>query len=200
MMQNSDVIYRNAKIEDSADLAQLSSIASAGIIDYLFHALIPGMSPVDIVAHNLEGDNYPHSYKSAVVAEYYKMVVGMILSYPSYLHGISKKMEGFFPKERLEHLKSFYSARVEGSLYIDALCVQKEFRCKGIGSGLINFIKQRAKENGHRKLSLIVLADNRDAQRLYGRHGFEVVQKVALASNEFIPHEGGCLLMRCAMD
>jgi ribosomal protein S18 acetylase RimI-like enzyme len=199
-MINNVVIYRAAKIEDSADLAQLSSIASAGIIDYLFHALIPGMSSIDIVAHNLEGDNYPHSYKSAVVAEYYKMVVGMILSYPSYLHGITKEMKSFFPEERLEHLRSFYSAKVEGSMYIDALCVQKEFRCKGIGSELINLTKQRAKELGHKKLSLIVLADNRDAQRLYERHGFEVVQRIDLASNEFIPHEGGCLLMRCEIN
>lgn len=166
-------------------------------MEYLFHDLIRGLTPLQIVAHNLEGDNYPHSYKSAIVAEHRKMIVGMVLSYPSHLHKITEEMRAFFPQERLEHLKSFYSVQVENSLFLNALCVSEEFRGKGIGSELISLTKKKAREKGYDILSVIVFADNAKALHLYKRTGFEVVQKVELKSNEFIPHEGGCLLMRC---
>lgn len=60
--------YRPADKEDSARLAELINMASDGVVEYLFHDLIPGMSPVQVVAHNLENDSYPHSYKSAMMA------------------------------------------------------------------------------------------------------------------------------------
>jgi len=103
--------YRPAEIEDSGKLAELINIASDGIVEYLFHDLVPGMTPIQVIAHNLENDNYPHSYRSAVVAAQEKDVVGMALSYPSSYHKITDEMRGFFPADRLEHLRYFYSSR-----------------------------------------------------------------------------------------
>ena len=62
----------------------------------MFHDLIPDMTPVQIVAHNLESDNYPRSYKSAIVAESVKKIVGMALSIPSHFHMITEEMEKIF--------------------------------------------------------------------------------------------------------
>ncbi len=83
--------YRPAENEDSPKLAELVKIASDGIVEYLFHDLVPGMTPVQVVAHNLENDNYPHSYRSAVVAAEETDVIGMALSYPSSYHKITKE-------------------------------------------------------------------------------------------------------------
>jgi hypothetical protein len=49
--------YRPADKEDSARLAELINMASDGVVEYLFHDLIPGMTPVQVVAHNLENDS-----------------------------------------------------------------------------------------------------------------------------------------------
>ncbi len=83
--------YRPAEKEDSAKLAELVNIASDGVVEYLFHDLVPGITPVQVVAHNLENDNYPHSYRSAVVAAEETDVIGMALSYPSSYHKITKE-------------------------------------------------------------------------------------------------------------
>ena len=72
--------YKPGKKEDSGKIAELINIASDGVVEYLFHDLVPGMSPVQVVAHNLENDNYPYSYKSAVVAVDGNAVIGMALS------------------------------------------------------------------------------------------------------------------------
>jgi len=189
--------YRPAEKEDCVKLAELINIASDGVVEYLFHNLVPGMTSVQVVAHNLENDNYPHSYKSAVVAVEETDLIGMALSYPSSYHKVTDEMKSFFPADRLEHLSHFYSSRIEKSWFLDALCVIESRRRNGIGEKLISLTKEKAVANGFNVLSLIVFSDNALAIPVYKRTGFEIVQKVELKGNEFIKHEDGCLLMKC---
>jgi ribosomal protein S18 acetylase RimI-like enzyme len=192
-----EIKYRPGKKENSEKIAEMINIASDGVVEYLFHDLVPEMSPVQVVAHNLGNDNYPHTYKSAVVACDRNDLVGMALSYPSSYHRITDEMRGFFPPERLEHFSAFYSSRVENTWFLDALCVIESHRRLGIGEKLISLTKEKAVKNGYNAMSLIVFADNALAIPVYERTGFEVVQKVELRGNEFIRHEDGCLLMKC---
>jgi len=60
--------------------------------------------------------------------------------------------------------------------------------------------KKKAAEEGYNALSLIALADNTNAHRLYYRCGFEIVSHVEMAAHELIPHEGGAYLMRCLLE
>jgi ribosomal protein S18 acetylase RimI-like enzyme len=168
-------------------------------MEYLFYELVPGVTPVQAVAMGLEREAGFYSYRNALVAEHQGMVVGISLAYPSENHRITPEMADFFPKERLEHLRSFYGTRVERSLYLDSLAVDPIFRRKGIGSALLERTKERANKMGFDALSLMVFADNVEAMGLYEKAGFETVQQVELASNVFIPHEGGCLLLRCRL-
>jgi ribosomal protein S18 acetylase RimI-like enzyme len=191
------IIYRPAKKEDSPKIAEQINIASDGVVEYLFHDLIPGMTPVQVVASNLENDHYPHSYKSVFVACDGDDLVGMALSYPSSYHKITNEMKSFFPADRLEHFSVFYSLRVENTWFLDALCVIENHRRCGIGKKLISLTKEKALENGYNALSLMVFADNTLAIPVYERTGFEIVQNVELRGNEFIKHEDGCLLMKC---
>lgn len=105
-------------------------------------------------------------------------------------------MRSFFPAERLAHFKNFFSTRVEGSYFLDALCVDEEYRNRGIGNKLISLTKTKAQKEGYNLLSLIVFADNINAQRLYQKNGFEIVKKIELRSHKLLPHEGGCFLMK----
>ena len=195
-----EVSYRKGKKEDCTVLAGLINTASEGIIEYLFHDLVPGMTPVKIVAHNLSAEDSFYSYKNAIVAEYNQNPIGVSLSYPSSFHQITEEMKNFLPEDRLEHFQSFYASRIEDSLFLNALCVDEQFRGKGIGTRLISLTRQKARENGFNALSLMVLADNKDAQRLYARCGFKTVKAVELNPHDLIPHEGGCLLLKCAIE
>jgi len=189
--------YRPGEKKDCLKLAELISVASDGVVEYLFHDLVPAMTAVQVVAQDLEEGNAPESYKSSVVAVDAKDVAGMALSYPSSYHKVTDEMRGFFPADRLEHLRHYYSSRVENTWMLDALGVFDNYRRRGIAEKLISLTKERAIENGYNTLSLIVFADNALAIPLYERTGFEVVQKIELRSNEFIKHNNGCLLMRC---
>jgi len=195
-----EISYRNGRNEDCAILARFVNMASEGVIEYLFHDLIPDMTPVQMVTHNLSAENSYYSFKNAIVAEYSQNLIGASLSYPSRFHQITEEMKRFLPENRLEHFKYFFSSRVEDSLFLNALCVDERFRGKGIGTQLIALTKKKAKEEGFKALSLMVLADNTDAQSLYARCGFKTVAAVELKSHDLIPHEGGCLLLKCEIE
>ncbi|MDJ0747685.1 MAG: GNAT family N-acetyltransferase [Xenococcaceae cyanobacterium MO_167.B27] len=192
-----EIKYRLGKKEDSKQIAEMIDIASDGIVSYLFQDLVSGMSPVEVLAHNLENDNYPHTYSSTLVACDGDEKVGMALSYPSSEHKITDETRSFFPADRLEHLSGFYSSRIENSWFLDTLCVIESHRRRGIGEKLISLTKENALENGYNTLSLIVFADNALAISVYQHTGFEVIQKVELRGNKFIKHQDGCLLMKC---
>ena len=195
-----DITYRAAKKPDCLRMAEMINIASGGVVEFLFHDLIPELTPVQIVAHNLENTRGSHTYKNTIVAECDNRIVGMALSFPSHLHEVTAEMRQFFPADRLEHLSDFYAARVEDSYFLDAICVEEKMRGIGIGSQLISLTKKKAKQSGFDTVSLVVFADNAAALRVYRRHKFEIVAPVELNSHERIPHEGGCLLMKSRTD
>jgi len=191
--------YRPAEKADSLRIAELISLASDGVVDFLFHDLVPAMTPVQIMAHNLAHDHFPHTYQSAVVALNGKDIVAMALSYPSAYHQITADMRVFFPAERLEHLNDFYTVNIPRSWFLDALAVEPTHRRQGIGTGLIELTKEKAKDNGYNMLSLIAFRDNHPALALYETLGFDQVAHIHLAANAFIHHADGCALLTCRM-
>jgi len=191
-----DITYRTAREADCLRMAEMINIASGGVVEFLFRDLMPELTPVQMVAHNLESSQGAHTFKNAIVAETEDRVVGMALSFPSHFHEITVEMRQYFPPDRLEHLSDFYAARVEDSFFLDALCVDQRLRGNGIGSKLISLTKNKTQQSGFDTLSLVVFADNAAALSVYHHHGFEIVAPVGLNSNERIPHEGGCLLMK----
>lgn len=190
-----DTVYRKGKKRDCPQLAEMIRIAGGGIVDYLFRDIIPGITPVDMVTRNLQRGIYPYSYESAVVAEKDNRPVGMALSYPADYHGITEKMEAFFPADRLAHLAGFFSARVERSWYLDALCVLPEYEGNGIATELIYHTAERARDAGYESVSLIAFADNHRAVGLYRHIGFVTVEKIPLEPNEYIQYSGGGFLL-----
>ncbi len=190
--------YRPAIREDSATMAELISLAGGGMVEFLFHDLIEGVTPVQILANGLKNDRFPHTFKNAIVAVSGQDVVGVALSYPSQYHGVTEALRAFVPAERLDHLQAFYETRVDNSLYLDSLAVFDEFRGQGVGGRLISLTKERALAAGFDTVSLIALADNAPALSVYRRHGFEVVADIPVEPHEYIPHQGGSLLLVAA--
>jgi ribosomal protein S18 acetylase RimI-like enzyme len=195
-----DITYRTAREADCLRMAEMINIASGGVVEFLFRDLMPELTPVQMVAHNLENIQGAHTYKNGIVAETEDRVVGMALSFPSHFHEITAEMRQYFSPDRLEHLSDFYAARVEDSFFLDALCVDQRLRGNGIGGKLISLTKKKAKQSGFDTLSLVVFTDNTTALSVYYRHGFEIVAPVELNSHERIPHEGGCFLMKSHID
>ncbi|WP_027951145.1 GNAT family N-acetyltransferase [Haliea salexigens] len=191
--------YRQGKREDSQRIAELDYIASDGVVEYLFHDLVPGLSALQLLSNGLEQDEYPHTFRSCIVAESDQEIVGMALSYPAEHHCITDELANFLPADRLKRFREFYSSRVEGSYFLDAMSVEEKYRGLGIGKALLEKTKVKASSEGYSELSLIVFADNTRAINLYEHSGFKRVKNIELQPHHLIPHEGGCILMNCVL-
>ena len=101
VVDHTQITYRVGRKDDCLRIAELDNIASGGAIEYLFRDLIPGMTPVEIIALNLEQDSYPHTFRNVILAEYKAQILGMALSFPAKYHTITRQMRRFFPAERL---------------------------------------------------------------------------------------------------
>ncbi|MFA0812750.1 GNAT family N-acetyltransferase [Microbulbifer epialgicus] len=193
------VTYRQGRKNDCRKIAELNYIASEGAIEYLFHNLVPNMTAKDVLSYGLEKDVYPHSYKSTIVAENEGQIVGSALSYPAKFHCITAELKKFLSANRLDHFRSFYLSRVEGSYFLDAICVLSKYRKKGIGKSLFEHTKKKALSNGCHELSLIEFSDNKKAIKFYRENRFEQVKSIDLKPHKLIPHNEGCVLMKCAL-
>ena len=60
-------------------------------------------------------------------------------------------------------------------LTIEAICVDKDERSKGIGTLLLNYAKNKGKEKGCTDLYLTVNKENENAIKLYENLGFRVI-------------------------
>lgn len=190
-----DILYRSARQEESFKLAECINKTAGGILDFLYHDLIPGQGAVDMMAEFLTAGERYDSYSSITVAEYQRVIIGMVSSYPAQLHRIDPEMTAFFPQDRLNVLKDFFGTRVEGSYYLSALFVDERFRGHGIGSKLIDLTKDKARSLGYKVLSLLVMADNQPALRVYAKNNFKKVKHIELSPNEYIPHKEGVYLL-----
>lgn len=191
--------YGPAQPDDISTLAALISTASEGVVDFLFHDLVPGVQPVQIVAHSLQRTGSPYSHESVIVGRDAGGIAGMSLSYLSKHHAITDEMRQFLPADRLAHLEHVYAANVADSWFLDALCVVESHRRRGIGEELIRLTRERAVANDCKCVTLVVFADNEPALRLYRRTGFKVVRHIAVQPNDFIAHSDGCLLLSCEL-
>jgi ribosomal protein S18 acetylase RimI-like enzyme len=190
-----NINYRQGSKGDCRRIAELDYIASDGVVEYLFRDLVPGKSALDILADGLALDVYPHTFRSSIVAQSENQVVGMSLSYPAHFHCITDELTNFLPADRLAVFHEFYASRVEGSYFLDAICVDKNCQGLGIGKALLEHTKRKAGNDGYSELSLIVFADNKRAIKLYEDEGFRRISKINLQSDELLQHDEGCLLM-----
>lgn len=155
------------------------------------------MTVTQILTYNLESEKGYDSYKSVIVAEDNLDIIGMIQSYSSVYHRIDEEMRSFFPEEKLEQFKEFYESKIDNSLLINSMFVHEDYRCKGIGTRFISLAKEKGKSLDFDTLSLFVLADNLNAQKVYQSNGFKISKEIKLKNSVGINHTDGIYLMVC---
>ena len=76
--------------------------------------------------------------------------------------------------EQGSHLVYAYCSSAGGAASIISICVRPDCRGRGVASALLAAALEGARRAGARAVRLHVHDDNRGAQRLYARFGFEV--------------------------
>ena len=190
-----NITYRTGEIKDAPQIAFLINKASGGIVEFLFHDLIPEKSPIDVVAIGLQEEKSYFSFKNTIVAELNNSVIASVLSYPSSYVEITDELKNFIPQDRLDYIMGIYTANIPESLYIDAIAVADSYERKRIGSTLLSLTFEKAAKENFNKVSLIAFADNTRALQFYKHHGFEITAPIAIENHPTVPHQGGAFVL-----
>jgi GNAT superfamily N-acetyltransferase len=178
VLPSNTLFIRPATREDCFEIAQFFLMASEGLAEYIWSRMAePGESLIEAGARRCSREAIACSYQNCFIAELANTTVGMLNSFP---------MEERDSPDDLRAdpaLQPFVELRDYGSLFISGVAVYSEHRRRGIGTRLLATAQQQAVSYGLARLSVICLAQNQGAMRLYNRLGFREIDRRPL-----VPH------------
>ncbi|HEB28467.1 MAG TPA: GNAT family N-acetyltransferase [Porticoccus sp.] len=181
------ISFRAAKREDCRTIAELYSISSDGVADYIWAKLIkPGEEILDVGEWRYEREDSVFSYTNCTIVEVGGEIAGMMVAFPMKASGEVDEDPVLAPYSRLEE---------DNSYYICGMALFPEHRGKGIGHQFMALANQQAKLRRFNKISLIVFEQNTSAKRLYEEQGFKEVRRETIVAHPLIPHTGDVILM-----
>lgn len=172
---------RKAKYTDSTIIAKLMFYAMADIV-FDFIAEKDEEKAMRFLDELIATDNNQYSYENTWVVEVQDKIAASFTLYDgAKLNELRKKV--------LDHLKTNYKREITpedeteaGEIYIDTIAVFPEYRGKGLGNYILDFI---IGEFGHKQgetVGLLVDFTNPKAKKLYESKGFKVVGEKSLMS------------------
>lgn len=137
-------------------------------------------------------------YQHVFLAEKGSQISGLLLAFRSNLLAHLDLLTGFqllrilTPGEMLKLVMRLIKLPMireagKNEFYISDLAVSPEFRCQGIGTALLDFAEDQARELELRTCSLIVTMENEKARQLYQRKGYKLIEY--FRSNSFFSRE-----------
>ena len=185
-----EVEFRPAKKIESRKIAELISIASDGVLDYVWSKETrEGEEILEVGRRMYENEDMDLSYKNCVFAEIKGEIAGVLATSPVVLNSemnLSEIDPVFVPYMTLQE---------EQSYYIWAVSLYDKFRGQGIGTAFMEIAELKAKEHGLTKLSLLVFEQNTGAVRLYKRLGYAEAGRQPVVPHQMIKYTGDVVLM-----
>jgi GNAT superfamily N-acetyltransferase len=168
--------------------------ASGGLVEAVYEGTIPGRSTHLIVEHLFSRPNAATTFANCSVAENEERVLGSIHAFPMDAMG-DDPADPLMPEDRLYLYEPFEHMHADGSYYIMAVAVYREFQGSGVGKRLIAEAEAAAKAKGFTETSLNVFSENEGAVRLYVALGYEERARQPVVGHDKIRYGGDYLLM-----
>ena len=183
-----DFDLRPASPADAMSIAQLISIASDGVSDYLWSRdADPSEEPLDYAQRRYQRDDINIGYRNSTIVCRDGETIGLLLAFPAIVDPEYVETDPI--------LAPFAELEAADSYYICSMAVFDEYRGAGIGSELLEEAERRCRGHGLNKLSLLVFDENPGAKRLYERNGYVEENRGTLVPHPLIRVTGDALLM-----
>jgi len=183
------ITYRPAVREDARRIAQLISIASDGVSDYIWsqQQLKPGDDLLDAGQRRYERRGTTFSFENCLVAEADGDVVAVLLAYQVPEHN------EYVEKDPV--LKPYWLLEEPCSFCIAGIAVDMPWRQRGIARILMQMAEERCREKALGKMSLIVFEANTVAYPFYLRLGYKERMRKTIVPHPMIHYTGDALLL-----
>lgn len=140
---------------------------------------------LDALAHLVTLENNRHSYLYTYIAENAGKLLGIAV-----LYGGKQGKELDYELQQYLYEKNNTAPKIDveaydDEFYIDTVCVAPDARGQGIGTHLLTFAEQLAREKKYNKLSLNVELEKLKARQLYERLGFVITEPWTIIEEPF---------------
>lgn len=181
------VYIRNANLEDANQVASLIYDAIGEIANRLTGETIKHKIIDQLEFLFCQKDNR-HSYLNTYVAvqeENPNVVLGILVLY-SGEDGLAMdlSLQKWLQNKNTKLIQIDQEAHYD-EFYVDTICVHDNYRGLGIGTKLLHFAEEVARQNGFTKLALNVETEKVNARRLYERIGYVVVEPWTIIGEPF---------------
>ncbi len=187
---------RLAQASDARAIADHMCRAGGGLMEFLLDGIVPDVSMAELLAVTIVEGDEAISYQNAIVIDTDTGVQGLLLGYSLDDFHISKQMEMFVDREKLNHVRELYAHKVPNSYYVHALSVDESLAGQGAGRALLDMAYEIAKDEDFENITLHVWKDNERAIELYTANGFRPVMDIDVTRTDLLPHDGGMVLMQ----
>ena len=192
-----DFSIRNGRLSDCPVLARLINESSSGAADYVFsHSSQHGDAAGKKVSELLASEVH-YSFANTIVAQIESDVVGMALSFPASGLLLNEQAKQHYSAQQFQYIQYFVDNKLNNSWHLDAICIRRKHRGRGIGTQLLEQVKQQAKHYKFPSLEVFVFSSNPDAIRFYHRNGFNMCKQIDTSNHEFLSDKSPLLLMCC---
>lgn len=180
-----DITIRQATKQDADIVPELMLQAMEDIVfNYIDKQDIE--QAITFLTHFFQQPDNLYSYQNTFVAlDQEQEIVGCITGYNGDEYESLRQPV-------LQYIKQNYNESFIGEqettpeqFYIDTLAVSASTQGQGIGTKLLEFLIQHAKEQGHKKVGLLVDIENVDALKLYKKLGFSKGEIIEFAQGEY---------------
>lgn len=179
------MIIRKARLEDSQYIATYLLLAMEDIVCEFI-----GQNDLntarDFLLHFGQKENNQYSYQNCFVAEEETEIIAAINIYDG-----SKLKQLRAPIIR--YIKTQFSKNFDpedetqaGEYYIDSFGVHRDHQGKGIGAQMLQYVIKAYVHQNKQTVGLLVEEDNRKAERLYEKLGFEPVGEKSLVGKRLL--------------
>jgi ribosomal protein S18 acetylase RimI-like enzyme len=114
------------------------------------------------------------NFRNTFLVEQDKQITGLLLAFNS---NLAKRLDLLTGQRLVGRVirQTPLKESAAGEYYISDLAVAPESRGQQIGSKLLAFAEEQARNLGLEKCSLVVVHENEAAKRLYLRHGYKII-------------------------
>ncbi|MCK1994150.1 GNAT family N-acetyltransferase [Peribacillus muralis] len=176
---------RNAKPEDADKAAVLIRLAIKEIAETLTGETEEERI-LSVLSYFFKKSGNRISYENTFVSVHDGEISGLVIAY----HGkdaqdLDAPIVGQLRRKRKDASITLDKESDVNDFYLDTISVDPKFQGKGIGSALIQYVEEYAKQKGYPRVSLVVENVNEGASRLYNKLGYKEIKTVMISGYEF---------------
>lgn len=196
---------RPAVPEDAPFVIPLLEVSLGGDGAFLLSA--PSFPPGSILQALFQQPANRFSYRYVQVVEWEKEIAGVLLSFPAseisrLALSTGRFLYALLGLKRFWHLvrKSIPLLGIteagKDEFFIQNLAVAPAFRRRGLATLLLQHAEEQALQKGLRACALTVSIENRAAQQLYRKNGYEIVERIPIPHLQRMAGVSGLYRMR----